>query len=206
MEKKVPPDLKFRCMQCGRCCHEVQGPADDPTYKRIPLYPEEADRLERLAKERGVPLRMIEDLVFPDDLNKKILVLTYRILLDNEEKVCPFHQPGVGCTIHDQKPLACKAYPLSLRTEDAFNMKISIDPLCKFTEAHRDLIENLNYADFKSVYDEEFVLAKQHLARNKQLILELNIKEREKKIHIPREIDNSDFDRYLKEWDREYLS
>lgn len=202
----MPQDsLKFRCLQCGRCCHEVQGPKDDPTYKRIPLYPEEADKLEKLAIERNIPLRMIEDLVFPDEKNKKILVVTYRILLDNEEKVCPFHQVGVGCTIHDQKPLACQAYPLSLSTEDAFNMKISIDPLCEFTNQNREIIEKINYEQLKSIYDIEFVLAKKHLARNKQLLLNLNIKEREGRIHIPRQINNDNFNKYLKEWDREPL-
>jgi Fe-S-cluster containining protein len=202
---EIPPDLKFRCLKCGRCCHEVQGSPDDPTYKRIPLYPEEADRLERLAKERNIPLKMIEDLVFPDDKNHKILVLTYRIMLDNEEQVCPFHVPGMGCSIHDQKPLACRSYPLALKTEDAFNMKINIDPLCKFTTVNQEIIEHLTFDKFKQIYDEEFEYAKKHLSRNKQLILHLNIKEREGLIHIPREIDNADFDRYLKEWDREFL-
>ena len=115
---------KYVCLKCGRCCHEVKGSEDDPTYKRIPLYPEEADRLEAIAKERNIPLRIIEDVVFPDAKNHKILVMTYRIMLDNEEQVCPFHDPKTGCTIHDKKPLACKAYPLALKTEDAFNSKI----------------------------------------------------------------------------------
>jgi Fe-S-cluster containining protein len=205
MQLMYQDHLKFRCLNCGRCCHEVQGPKDDPTYKRIPLYPEEADRLERLAKERNIPLRMIEDLVFPDEKNKKILIVTYRILLDNEEKVCPFHKDGVGCTIHDQKPLACQAYPLSLSTEDAFNMKITIDPLCEFTVQNREIIEKINYEQLKNIYDIELLLAKNHLARNKQLLFNLNIREREGSIHIPRKIDNNDFDRYLKEWDRENL-
>ena len=107
-------ELKYTCMKCGTCCHEVPG----DYVKRIPLYPDEADILIEVAKERSVPFLIIEDLVFPDIKNQKILVVTYRIRLDNETQGCPFYDKNKGCTVHDVKPLACQAYPLALKQID----------------------------------------------------------------------------------------
>lgn len=199
-------DLKFQCLMCGKCCHEVPGTKDDPTYKRIPLFPEEATRLERLAKEKGIELHLIEDLVFPDVKNSKILVLTYRIMLDNQEKVCPFHDPAVGCTIQDQKPLACLAYPLAIQTIDAFNFQIYIDPNCKFTLEYHDSLKDIDFKKLKEIYDVEYKRAQKMLARNKQAIIDLNFRMKKGEIKIPKEIDNNDFNRYLKEWDRTELN
>jgi Fe-S-cluster containining protein len=198
-------EFKFRCLMCGTCCHEVPQVDDEPTYKRIPLYPEELIRLEKLAEERGIELRTIEDVVFPDVKNKRILVLTYRILLDNEEKVCPFHDPKVGCTIQELKPLACYAYPLAVKTLDAFNMEIQIDPLCKFTIENYTNLKGIDGNSIKIIYDTEYNRAKRMLVRNKKAIFNIKILEKEGKIHIPDKIDISDFNRYLKEWDRTEL-
>ncbi|MHA1338650.1 MAG: YkgJ family cysteine cluster protein [Promethearchaeota archaeon] len=195
-------EFKFRCLMCGRCCHEVSGTKDDPTYKRIPLYPEEAVRLEKLAEKHNITLHLIEDVVFPDIKNEKILVLTWRILLDNKEKVCPFHSNDKGCIIQDQKPLACLAYPLSLQTIDAFNTQIQIDPLCKFTIENYDVLKNINAKKLKQIYDLEYPRAQKMLNRNKKAILKIRILEQKGKIQIPKEIDCSDFNKYLKEWDR----
>ena len=73
-------NLKYKCMKCGTCCFEVHGSSGK---KRIPLYPEEVSKLIKLAKKYDVQFNVIEDLVFPDILNQKILVLTYRFILDN---------------------------------------------------------------------------------------------------------------------------
>jgi Fe-S-cluster containining protein len=199
-------DLKFRCLMCGKCCHEVSGSKEDPTYKRIPLFPEEATRLEKLAKEKGIDLHLIEDLVFPDTQNSKILVLTYRIMLDNKEKVCPFHDPNSGCIIQDQKPVACFAYPLAIQTIDAFNFQIYIDPLCKFTIENHEKLKNIDFKKLREIYDIEYKRAQKMLARNKQAIIDLNFRMKKGEINIPKEIDNTDFDRYLKEWDRTELN
>ncbi len=63
---------KYKCRKCGTCCHEVPG----EFVKRIPIYPDEADILIEIAKERGIDFKIIEDLVFPDVKNHKILVIT----------------------------------------------------------------------------------------------------------------------------------
>ncbi|HDZ19333.1 MAG TPA: hypothetical protein ENH75_13625, partial [archaeon] len=78
--------ISFLCKKCGTCCHEILG----EYVKRIPIYPDEADKLIIIAKEQGIKFKIIEDLVFPDLKNEEILILTYRIRLDNENQACPF--------------------------------------------------------------------------------------------------------------------
>ncbi|MFX0074657.1 MAG: YkgJ family cysteine cluster protein [Candidatus Hermodarchaeota archaeon] len=187
-------------MKCGTCCHELEF------KKRIPLYPEEADELIEIAKKRGVPFKIIEDLVFPDVLNKKILVVTYKIRLDNETHGCPFYDPRSGCTVHEVKPLACKAYPLALKQVDAFNFQISVDPLCNFVDINYDLIKDADFTKIKEIFKNEYPNAQEHLKKNKKLMVKIKELEYKNKIEISREISLEDFNNYLKKWDREEIT
>jgi len=198
-------DLKYRCMKCGTCCHEVPGNIEYPTYKRIPLYPDEAEILIKIAKERAVPFKVIEDLVFPDKKNNKIIVVTYRIRLDNEHKRCPFYSESTGCTVHEYKPLACKAYPLALKQIDAFNSKIDIDPLCNFVINNYEELENSDSKLIQQIFEIEYKNAMEHLKKNKKIMLKLKELEYLNKIDIYRKIKLEDFNRFLKEWDRTEL-
>lgn len=148
---------------------------------------------------------MVEDLVFPDEMNKKIIVVTWRIMLDNEKKVCPFHNPNIGCMIHNEKPIACKSYPLALQTIDAFNTKIEIDPLCEYTIQNREVLEKANAKKIEEIYGEEFKNVKKHLQRNKKIQYKLRILEEFGKCKIPKQISSEKFDEYLKKWPRQEL-
>ena len=170
------------------------------------MYPDEADVLIEIAKKRGVAFKVIEDLVFPDVLNKKILVVTYKIRLDNETHGCPFYNIKEGCTVHDVKPLACKAYPLALKQVDAFNFQISIDPLCNFVEQNYESLKNADFARIKEIFRNEYPNAQEHLKKNKNLMLKIKTLEYKNKIKISREISLDEFNEYLKEWDREEIT
>lgn len=185
-------------MKCGTCCHEVPG----EYVKRIPLYPDEADRLIEVAKERGVPFKIIEDLVFPDIKNEQILVVTYRIRLDNEDECCPFYIDGKGCTVHELKPLACQAYPLALKQIDAFNFKIDIDPLCHFVIQNYDELKGSNHEHIKEIFFQEYPNAMNHLKKNKKIMMKLRKLEYEGKIAISRKISIEKFNECLENWDR----
>jgi len=191
-------NLIYRCKMCGTCCHEVPG----DYVKRIPIYPDEADTLIEVAKSRGVDFKIIEDLVFPDIKNKKILVLTYRIRLDNESKGCPFYNKTKGCTIHDVKPLACQAYPLALKQLDAFNFAISIDPLCNFIIKNYDELEKTDLEKLKDIFKEEYPKAENFYRKNKKLMFKIRKLEVTNKINIPHEINLEDFNDYLRKWNR----
>lgn len=187
-------------MKCGTCC-SIPKDIEGNYIKRIPLYPEEVNKLIDIARDRGIPLKVKEDLVFPDILNKKILVLTYRFILENSG-YCIFHDPIVGCTIHENKPLSCQAYPLAIKRIDAFNLEISIDPLCNWIEKNYEKLKQLNLQNLKEIFSEEYENAITFLRKNKNLQLKIKKLEVEKKIKISRQISLDDFNRFLKEWDR----
>ncbi|MFX0039062.1 MAG: YkgJ family cysteine cluster protein [Promethearchaeota archaeon] len=192
---------KYTCRMCGTCCHEVPG----DYVKRIPIYPEEADKLIEIAKEYKIKFKIIEDLVFPDIKNKKILILTYRIRLDNEKQGCPFYNDQNGCTVHDSKPLACQAYPLALKRVDAFNFEISIDPLCNFVIENYNKLEDLDLSQLKEVFKEEYPKADRFYRKNKKLMLKIRKLEATKNILIPREISLDEFNTYLRNWERKEI-
>lgn len=194
--------LNYKCKMCGTCCHEVLG----DYVKRIPIYPDEADKLIEIAKERNISFKIVEDLVFPDIKNKKILILTYRIKLDNENKGCPYYIKSYGCTVHDTKPLACQAYPLALKRIDAFNFEISIDPLCNFVIENYSELENLDIEKLKEIFKEEYPKAEKFYRKNKKLIFKIRKLEAKKQIKIPRQISLEEFNMYLQNWEREDIS
>ena len=191
-------DLKYQCMKCGTCCFEIE---DSSGTKRIPLYPEEVDRLIEIAKHRGIEFTVIEDLVFPELNQKSILVLTYKIILDPKGH-CPFFKTSEGCTIHESKPYACQAYPLSLKTIDAFNLEISVDSLCKWVIKHYDHLKDINLEQLKVIFKDEYPKAEKFFRKNKSLQLKLRQMETENKIKLARSITVEDFNTALKEWAR----
>ena len=193
-------EQSYKCLKCGICCHEIEY------KKRIPLYPEEANLLIEIAKKRGIAFKIIEDLVFPDILNKKILIVTYKIIFDKKTNGCPFYDNISGCTVHDTKPLACKAYPLALKQIDAFNFQISVDPLCHFVNNQYDLLKNASFSTMKEIFKYEYPNAQNHLMKNKNLMLKIKQLEFKNKIKISRQISLEDFNKYLKEWEREELT
>ncbi len=195
-------DLVYKCKLCGTCCHEVPG----DYVKRIPIYPDEADKMIDIAKERGVNFKIIEDLVFPDINNENILVLTYRIRLDNETQGCPFYAKSKGCTIHDMKPLACQAYPLALKRQDAFNFAISIDPLCNFVVENYDNLETADMEKLRTIFKEEYPKAEKFYRKNKKLMFKIRKLEVTNQIKIPHEISIEEFNNYLKQWSRKEIT
>lgn len=195
-------DLAYKCKLCGTCCHEVPG----DYVKRIPIYPDEADKMIEIAKERGVDFKIIEDLVFPDVINENILVLTYRIRLDNETQGCPFYDKSEGCTIQDVKPLACQAYPLALKRQDAFNFEISIDPLCNFVIENYDKLENVDIDKLREIFKEEYPKAETFYRKNKKLMFKIRKLEVTNQIKIPHQISIEEFNKYLQQWDRKEIT
>ena len=191
----------YKCKMCGTCCHEVPG----DYVKRIPIYPDEADKLIEIAKERNIQFKIIEDLVFPDVKNEKILILTYRIRLDNKNQACPFYNDQKGCNVHDSKPLACQAYPLALKRVDAFNFEISIDPLCNFVIENYNELENSDLHQLKEIFKEEYPKAERFYRKNKRLMLKIRKLEVTKKILIPCEISLDEFNTWLKIWERKEI-
>lgn len=191
-------------MKCGTCCFINLSFSNEEYLKRIPLYPEEVDRLIEIAKKRQIPLKVKEDLVFPDILNKKILVLTYRFLL-NENGHCVFYDPKIGCTVHEIKPFACQAYPLALKRIDAFNLEMIIDSTCNWVEEHHNRLKNIDFDKMKIIFSEGFKNAEAFLKKNKKLQLQIRRLEAENKIKIARQISIEDYNEALNKWKRKEI-
>jgi Fe-S-cluster containining protein len=195
-------DLYYTCLRCGTCCFELN---DDVATKRIPLYPEEVDYLIKIAKKRKLKFQVIEDLVFPDLKHKRIMVLTYKILLNNLNKRCPFYYDDLGCSIQENKPFACKAFPLSLKRVDAFHFEITIDPICNFVKTNYELLKSKSIVDLKQIFREEYPKALAFYDHNKELQLLIRKLEYEGRIKIPQEIDVAEYNLYLKKWKRKEI-
>ena len=192
-------ELRYNCRKCGICCAEI---VEGPGVKRIPIYPEEVDKLIKIAKKQDLKFAVVEDVVFPDILNKKILILTYKIILAPLGH-CPFYSVNKGCIIHDEKPLACQAYPLALKQVDAFNFQISIDPLCSWTLSKYGLLNNIDLIKLKEIFEDEYPKAEVFYLKNKKLMLKIRKMEVKNKIKITRQISLDEFNKALEVWERE---
>ncbi len=195
--------LTYSCIRCGSCCSNVNN---GEYSKRIPLYPNEVDLLiDFIEKEKSTELankfKVIEDLVFPDFKNKKILVVTYKFLLSNL-KTCPFYSNQFGCKVQEFKPLACLAFPLAIKNIDAFNIQISIDPECLFVKNNYDVLANSDVSRLKSIFGKQYLYAEEFLDKNKRIILYLKKLEQEQAISIPKKITHEQLDLALKNWER----
>jgi Fe-S-cluster containining protein len=196
-------NLRYNCLRCGTCC-SIPNDIKDDYIKRIPLYPEEVERLIQIAKKRNLAFKVKEDLVFPDLKNKQILILTYRILL-KPKGTCVFYDVNSGCSIHEEKPYACQAYPLAIRRVDSFNLEITIDPLCKFVSNNYEKIADIDIQKIKEIFFDEYPKAEKFYEKNKRLQLKIRRLEAEKKIKISRQITLKDFNYALKNWDRKEI-
>ncbi|MHA1869910.1 MAG: YkgJ family cysteine cluster protein [Promethearchaeota archaeon] len=198
----------FNCLQCGICCKkpsQESNDAKDEIIKKIPVYPEEADILEVLARKNNIPLRLIEDNILPDVKNKKIIVTRFNIILDEQNNfTCPFSINN-KCSIYDNRPLVCRAYPVSLKEVDAFRREIFLDKNCLGIQKLEKGLENIDLEGLKKMFPLEFNFALQLFNREKQIILKLKSLEMDQKIELGVKISFEEFDNAIKNWDRTIL-
>jgi len=203
----------FTCTRCGLCCHYPPPPApgETPVEKKICVYPEEARVLERIAGERGVSLRLLEDLVMPDVQNKHILVGRYQILPD-ERNACPFYaedpdpvMPGkmlAQCSIHADRPLACRAYPLAVRRLDSFTQKFFIDPECPAIQSQLAAFKNIKPEEITVTFPVEKSWAVKQDAREQAVFLEVRGLMQRGKVCITENFTPAEYESALRDWER----
>ena len=191
-------------MRCGTCCHEYEF-ADATSIKRIPVFIDELDKLESFATENDIKIKFLEDVVFPDINNEKIIVITYKIVLEGDERCCPFFLPDIGCQVNTFKPLACKAYPIAQKKVDAYHISIDLDPYCVFVENHDDEARNLSEMEIEMAFPSEYHESKRLMEKNQQIILKIKQLTHQGRINIPETVTPEDLDAWLQSWDREYL-
>ena len=129
---------KFSCVQgCSDCCIDREYyPSIEYGKIGVLLLPEEKAAIERVAKEKGIRVRIIPRLAVGKTSPEKIIA--YQMMGKNEDgNLCPFlhvetneRSPhgGFKCKIYSDRPLACRAYPLT----DIANKTARFDPHCQF--------------------------------------------------------------------------
>jgi hypothetical protein len=95
---------------------------------------------------------------------------------------------------------------LALKQVDAFNFEISIDPLCNYVIRYYNFLKNADFDNIKEIFRDEYPKALEHLKKNKKIMLKIKKLEYKNKIKISRQIMLEDFNKYLKEWEREEIT
>jgi Fe-S-cluster containining protein len=112
--------VNFKCTQCGECCKRLTSTFPDGNDYGLYLSPDET---HLFARETVFPL-----------FRRGGEITAYQVGVNE----CPNLQLDGKCGIHDQRPLACRAYPIHdrgiLRSD------------CKFISEHQT--EEINWNSF----------------------------------------------------------
>lgn len=133
--------LDFSCVEeCSKCCIEREY---YPTIKfgkiGVLVMPEEKERLESLAEKHDIKITILPRIGTSETESKgPQTILAYQMMgKDLNGNTCPFldtesskRSPhgGYTCKIYENRPLACRAYPVIQSSP------IDIDSKCKFCE------------------------------------------------------------------------
>ena len=129
---------KFRCIQgCSDCCISREYyPSERFGKIGVLLLPDEGPMIEEQARRNGVSVRILPRIATGSQLPDRIIA--FQMMGKNEDgDLCPFldtesgHKSphgGFACRIYDERPRACRAYPLV----ESDSSSTSLDEHCKF--------------------------------------------------------------------------
>jgi len=132
---------KFSCIQgCSDCCVSREYyPSSRYGKIGVLLLPDEVPSIQALANKVGVKVRILPRIATGLQLPDRIIA--FQMMGKNSDgDLCPFldtesdrQSPHGGhiCTIYNDRPLACRAYPL-LKIGDP----VALDEHCKFCKEH----------------------------------------------------------------------
>lgn len=205
--------MPFTCSPCDEpCCSLREG----ETGKKILLFPEEVAVLEGLAVELGLTtLAVVEDMVFPDARNERVLVGAYRLFLERHPS-CAFMDAGTRrCMVHERsgpssKPLVCQAYPIAIVNLDAISREYHVDTGCPVIARAVDTYEPLKRMSrvgeietfLSEQFPTEFVAARRIASRFGWIHVRLRQLEHEGAVSIPETMDAGAWEHALRSWPR----
>lgn len=141
--------MDFNCVQdCSQCCIEREYyPSKKFGKIGVLILPEEKERIQALAKAHDIDVTILPRIGTSYKSDGPTEVIAYQMMgIEENGNTCPFLDTGSGkksphggfpCSIYEQRPLACKAYPLS-DTDP-----IKLDSKCKFCQNHGNASSNL---------------------------------------------------------------
>ncbi|MGI0026054.1 MAG: YkgJ family cysteine cluster protein, partial [Nitrososphaera sp.] len=130
-------EKKFSCVQgCSDCCvYREYYPSKQFGKIGVLLLPSEVPEIEMRAQENGVNVKILPRIAVGKDSPEKIVA--YQMMGKSADgDLCPFldtdsgtHSPhgGLACRIYENRPLACRAYPLLESGDPA-----KLDEHCRF--------------------------------------------------------------------------
>ena len=142
--------MEFKCVEgCSDCCINREYYPNKKFGKiGVLVLPEEKEKIETIAKQKNIHLSLLPRIGISDDKDQTPTILAYQMMgIEKNGDTCPFLDTktenksphgGYPCSIYQNRPLACKTYPL-----------IHIDPIeldqkCKFCKEHGNADRNLN--------------------------------------------------------------
>jgi Fe-S-cluster containining protein len=133
---------KFECVSgCSDCCIKREYyPTEEFGKIGVLLLPHEVDAVQAQADKNNVAVRILPRIALGRRSPDKIIA--FQMMGKNQDgDLCPFldlesdkRSPhgGFACKIYENRPLACRAYPL-LET----GKSVTLDSHCKFCSEHR---------------------------------------------------------------------
>lgn len=142
--------MEFSCVKdCSQCCVEREYyPSKKFGKIGVLILPDEKQRIESLAKEHGINVQILPRIGLSNQSSGPEKIIAYQMMgKEQNGNTCPFldtesesRSPhgGFVCRIYEQRPLACRAYPL-IEIEP-----MTLDSKCKFCQNHNTADSNLN--------------------------------------------------------------
>lgn len=175
----IVENLAFQCIKCGKCCNPSQANTDTDTSYFVPIYLNEVDEIIRLAEQHNLSIQLEPDLMYFDELNNRLIIVTFALNLDQG---CPFFSSA--CTIYDQRPITCKAYPLAIFQQEG-TTGIMLKPECSFIQEHHQKLRELDYYELGEVFGDEFPFAREIQIIGNAITTKILQLESESKIRVP---------------------
>ena len=143
--------MEFRCVEeCSQCCEQREYyPTKQFGKVGVLILPEEKNRIEDLAKEKGVEVSILPRIgISNEESSEPTKILAYQMMgIEKNGNTCPFLDTksekksphgGFPCKIYENRPLACKAYPV------IESNPIELDTKCKFCKNYGSATGNLD--------------------------------------------------------------
>ena len=143
--------MDFACVQdCSQCCTKREYyPSKKFGKIGVLILPEEKDRIESLARNRGIEISILPRIGASEEgESRPAKVVAYQLMgRDESGDTCPFldtetdeRSPHGGylCGIYQDRPLACMAYPMHE------SEPVRLDQKCKFCEECKTADGNLD--------------------------------------------------------------
>jgi hypothetical protein len=143
--------VEFRCVdECSQCCIEREYfPSKKFGKIGVLILPEEKERIEKLGENKKNKINILPRIGVSEKNNSApTKILAYQMMgIEKNGNTCPFLDTegknksphgGFPCSIYNDRPLACRTYPL------IESNPITLDEKCKFCKEHKTADENLN--------------------------------------------------------------